>query len=278
MSARAWSARSAALLAGSTLRECARQRVPVGVTAVAASLVGGGWLLREFDFGASELKFLLDLGFGVQGLFGAILAIVVTAQQFFAAVDRRWAPLVLARPVRRGEFIAGQLGGALLLLLGFCALLTVLLAALLWWRETGLMREQPEAFLHGRRVPYTGLVWAGLAQWLRLAVLAAITLCVASYARSGLFATLAGFGALMACQLQHLAREHFAALAPAWARGGAWLLGALVPDLHRFDLADELSGGGTLAAGQFAGLAAYALVWLAVLGLLGAYSFRQRDL
>lgn len=272
------STRQAALIGGSLLRECRRQRLPALMVVGAAAFTGGAWLLRDFNFGTSELKFLLDAGLGAQALFGAILAIVVPAQQFFAAVEGRTAQLVLARPVGREAFIAGHLGGALVLLMGFCALLTLLLAALLWWRETGLMHAYPEAFAHGRRVPYAGLAWAALGQWLRLSVLAALTLFVASYARSGVFATLAGFGALAACQLQHVAREHFGALASASARTGAWLLGALVPDLHRFDLADQITAGGAPPAGAVAGLAAYAAIWLAVLGTLAACCFWHRDL
>jgi len=272
------SAQQAALIGGSVLRECRRQRLALLPAAGAAAFTGGAWLLRDFNFGTTELKFLLDAGLGAQALFGAILAIVVPAQQFSAAVDGRTAPLVLARPVRREAFVAGHLGAAVVLLLGFCALLSLLLATLLWWRETGLMRAHPAAFAHGRQVPYAALGWAGLGQWLRLSVLAAVTLCFASYARTGMFATLAGFGALAACQLQHLARGHLETMASPAARLGAWLLGALVPDLHRFDLAAPTTVDGAPVAGTVLALATYAVTWVAVLGTLAACGFRHRDL
>jgi hypothetical protein len=47
-------------------------------------------------------------------------------------------------------------------------------------------------------VPYAGVAWCGLVQWLRLGLLAALTLLVASYARSSLFAVLTGFLYLVA--------------------------------------------------------------------------------
>ena len=278
MSPPALALRRTALIAASTLRESLRQRTPALLAALAAALAGGAWLLRDFNFGASELRFLLDAGLGAEALFGALLAVVVTAHRFFSALDRGTAQLVLARPVRRAEYIAGHLGGVLVLLLGFCLLLTVWMAALLWWRETGLMRADPGAFAQGRRVPYAGLAWAGLAQWLRLSVLAAVTLFFASYARSGLFATLAGFGAFVACQAKHLACDHFGAAASPWARGGAWLLGALVPDLHRFDLADQVAAGESIAPGQIAGLAAGAAIYVAAFGILAACCFQRREL
>ena len=260
--------RCTALLAGHTLREAWRQRAPAWLAALAAAFAGGAWLLRDVNFGASELKFLLDAGFAAQAFFGAVLAIVATAQPFFAALDRGSIQMVLARPVRRGEFIAGHLGGVLLLLLGFCAVVTTVLATLLWWREAALLRADPGAFAAGRHVPYAGLAWAGLAQWLRLGVLAAITMLVASYARSALFTILTAFGAWVAGQLQHLAP----------ARPGAWLLGVIVPDLHRFDLTDQISAGGAVPAAQIAGLAAGAAVYVAAFGVLAACCFQHRDL
>lgn len=267
-----------ALIADMTLRESLRQRMPGLLAALAAALAGGAWLLRDFNFGSSELKFLMDAGLGAQAFFGAILAIVAPAHLFFAEVERRTVHLVLARPVRRAEFIFGQLGGVLLLLLGFCALLTLLLAGLLWWRETGLRQTHPEAFAQGLRVPYAGLAWAGLVQWLRLGVLSAITLLVASYARSSLFATMAGFSALVICQLQHLARDFFGLMESPWARGGAWLVGVMTPDLHLIDVADKVAAGEPLPAGLIGGVAAYAVVYIGLFGGLAAFCFHHRDL
>jgi len=278
MSAPADALRRTGLIAASTLRETLRQRTPALLAALAAALAGGAWLLRDLNFGAPELRFLIDAGLGAEAVFGAMLAVVVTTRQFFAALDRGSAQLVLARPVRRAEYVAGHLGGVLLLLLGFCLLLTLWLAALLWWRETGLSRADPGAFAKGQRVPYAGLAWAGLAQWLRLAVLAAVTLFLASQARNGLFAMLAGFGALIAGQLQHLARDCFGAAASPWLRCGAWLLGAVVPDLHRFDLADQVTAGGSVAFAQIASLAGGAAVYVAAFGILAACCFQRRDL
>lgn len=267
-----------ALVAGVTLRESLRQGMPALLAALAAALTGGAWLLRDLNFGAAELKFLMDAGFGAQAFFGAILAIVAPGHLFFAAVERRTVHLVLARPVRRTEFIFGQLGGVLLLLLGFCALLTLLLAGLLWWRETGLMQTHPGVFPQGRRVPYAGLAWTALVQWLRLGVLAAITLLVASYAHSNLFATMAGFSALVVCQLQHFARDFFGQMESPWARGGAWLVGLLAPDLRLVDVAEKTAAGEPLPAGLIGGITVYAVIYIGLFAALAAYCFRHRDL
>ncbi len=40
--------------------------------------------LREFNFGAAELKFIADFGLGAIGLAGTVLAALATAQLYFA--------------------------------------------------------------------------------------------------------------------------------------------------------------------------------------------------
>ena len=53
------------------------------------------------------------------------------------------------------EFVLGKFLGTAMVAAVFCALLTVLLAAVLWWREGELMREYPENFARS-----TWKVWA----------------------------------------------------------------------------------------------------------------------
>ena len=266
------------LIAGNTFREAVRQRLLPLLILVAAAMAGGAMLFRDFHFGSSELKFVMDVGFGALTFFGAILSIVASAQLFFSEIERRTVLTVLAKPVWRAEFILGKLGGVLLLLLVYCVLVTTLLAGLLWWCETALMKADPGAFEAGRTVAYAGLVWCGLVQWLKLGVLAALTLLVASYARSSLFAVLAGFFALVICQLQSLARDYYGMMDSSLARGGLELLGLVFPNFQLFDVADRVAAGGTLSIGLISGISAYALAYLSVYGGLAVYCFRHREL
>jgi hypothetical protein len=267
-----------ALIAGNTFREAVRQRLLLVLSMVAASMVGGALFFRHFHFGSSELKLLEDVGFGAMTFFGAILAIVAPAQLFFGDIERRTVLTVLAKPVWRAEFILGKLGGVLLLLLVFCTAMTALLAGLIAWRETGLMAAHPDAFETGWKAGYAALAIGGLAQWLKLGVLAALTLFVASYARSSLFAMMAGCIALVACQLQYLARDFYGLMESGWARGGVWLFGLLLPDFQLFNVAERVAGGENLTVGLISGLAAYALAYTTVFSGLAVYCFRHREL
>ncbi len=267
-----------ALIAGQAVRETTRQRVATVPVALALVCGAAALWLREFNFGATEMKFLLDVSFGSQAFFGAVLAIVGSAQLFHAELDRKTVLFVLARPVRREEFMAGKLVGVLVLLLGFCGLMTGLVLALLWWRGTGAVDGHTAIIAAGRRVPYAGIVWCGLLQWLRLGVVAAMTLLVASWARSAWHTIMTAFFVLVICEMQSVVREFYGLTESAWTRGAAALLGIVLPDLGRFDLTDRVVDGGGLPANEIGGLVTYALIYLGLFGALAAVSFRHREL
>jgi len=64
---------SVGVIARNTVREAVRQRVLLFISLLALSLVLGAQWLREFNFGASELRFIVDFGFGAMAFFGATL-------------------------------------------------------------------------------------------------------------------------------------------------------------------------------------------------------------
>ncbi len=265
------------ILAHNTLRAAARQRLFHLIILLAFALVLGARWFREFNFGAPELKFLADCGLGAMGFFGAALAITATGQLFFHELETRTAQTILAKPVRRSEFILGKLLGVGGLLLGFCVALALLLIAVLWSRESELMQQLPEAFENGRQVNYAGVLLAGALQWLKLIVLASLTLLVASFAQSQLFSVLAGFAILAIGHLQHLAHDAYRRSASAAVR---LLGGAVVSAFPRFDIfgvADGLDAG--LPAGSdIARVVAYGLGYAGIACALAIFSFGRREI
>ena len=107
------------LIAQNTLREAARQKLFHFLLFLAFALVLGARWLRDFNFGAPELKFLADCGFGAMAFFGAALTVTATAQLFFSEIENRTALTLLAKPVWRAEFVLGKLLGLAALVGGF---------------------------------------------------------------------------------------------------------------------------------------------------------------
>jgi ABC-type Na+ efflux pump permease subunit len=266
------------LIAANTVLEAARQKLFNFLLLLALALVAGVQGFRDFNFGAPELKFLTDFGFGAMAFFGSALAIVAAAQLFFSEIEQRTALTLLAKPVWRAEFVLGKLLGVAAVLAVFCALLGVLLAGLLWVRESALLRDFPDDFAHGRVVDFAALAAAVWLQWLKLAVLAAFTLLVASFAQTQLYTVVTGFFVLVICHLQYLAHD-------AYARAGAWpgraaaaAIGLMFPNFQLFHLADELAARAAVPWPRVALTSLYALGYLAAASALAVFSFRQREI
>ena len=270
--------RQLGVIALNTLRQAMRQRVFTLAVLLGLLVVGGAQCLRDFHFGSPELKFIADLGLGTIAAFGAILAVVMTTQLFFDEIEHQTVQTLLAKPVGRAEFILGKLLAVGIILAAFCCVLGVVLGAVLWLRERSLLQEWPDGPVVGPSINYVRLAVLGLLQWLKLLVVASLTLLVASYARTPLFTVVISFVIFLICHLQHIA-------AAVRARTGISAVGRMVggvtrcfPDFQLFQLADSVDGNEVGWWGQFGRIALYGLGYVGAAGILAVFSFRRREL
>ncbi len=247
----------AALVARRTLAEALRLQLTVLLALLGAGLVGVALWLRDFNFGAAELKFIADLGLGAGSLAGALLAALGMAHLYFRDLEGGLAACVLTRRVRRGEYLAGKLAGVAALLALFTAGMGGMLGAVLQARSSQLG-------LGLVSVPV--LFQASALVWLKISLVAAMTLLVCSYARSALFASCAG---LMLAVVAHL--RPFTA-AEGWL---AWL--RFWPNLGLFDPEPVLMGT-ALAPMRLIGLVGYWAVFMILFGGLASYVFSRREI
>lgn len=278
MSAVPFSPSRVLLIAHNTVLEAARQKLFHVLLLLAFGLVLGARWFRDFNFGAPELKFLADCGFGAMTFFGAALTISATAQLFFSEIETRTALTLLAKPVWRTEFILGKFIGIVAVVAVFCALLTALLIGVLWSRETELMRDYPENFAAGRMVSYGNVLFAGFLQWLKLSVLAALALLVASFAQTQLFTVIAGFCILVICHLQYLAQDAYTRGEPSLGRFAGRVLASVFPNFQLFTMADSIAAADGPPWADVGRLTVYALGYAAAACLLAVFSFRKREI
>ena len=265
-------------IAGNTFREAVRMRLFLLLSFVAMISLAGGFIFKEFNFGASELKFIADFGFGGMTLFGSIVAVVVSVQLFYGEIEHRTILPLLAKPVNRGEFVVGKLIGSWLTVCAFVLVLTLSLLLALWARETQLMNAFPDQFPEGRVVPYWGIALFGFLQSLRLAILSSVAGFFAAYATSSVFAIFMGFFVWTIGQLQTVAIEQL-------QRTESWMLEAFlrfisfaVPDFRVFDVGEELLEGAVIQSGDVARLAVYAALYVALYSSLAAMILNKREL
>lgn len=260
------------LIAEDTMREVARQRLFAGFLFVAAGLMAGGHALQEFNFGAPELIFLVDCGFGAMTMFGAVLAIVLPAQCLAGDWERRVAQTILAGPVDRGDFVLGKYLGIVALLGLFCVALTATLAALVWLRQGELIDVAI-----GARESDFGVSWFArhaALQWMKLSLLAAFVLWLATFAQGPLGATVTGFLIFLLGHLQPVAEEIYRRSGTLAAQVAGRVI-AVLPDFQLF--AVRLPGDPELAVPDLLRVATYAAGYIALGCALAIHRFRRRE-
>ena len=173
-------------------------RLTVFFALAGAMLVLMALRLQEFNFGQAELKFISDFGLGAIGLLGTLLAALGTAHLFFSDIHGGVVGCLFTRALRRGEYVAGKMVGVMALLALF---VSALVAGL------GLVIALREQELGGHLFPLARLLQAGALVWLKLTLVAAMTLTVCTYAGSMLFAALAGLLLALVAQLRPLAES-----------------------------------------------------------------------
>jgi ABC-type transport system involved in multi-copper enzyme maturation permease subunit len=266
------------LIAGNTFLEAVRQKLFNFLLLLAVGLVASAQFFREFNFGSSELKFIADFGFGALVFFGSALTIATTAQLFFSEIENRTALTLLAKPLWRAEFVFGKFLGVFAVIGVFCALTVGLMMALLWHREGQLMVVDPEGFANGRIISYADLFVVGLLQWLKFGVLTAIVLLIASFSNTNLFTVVTGFFVLVICHLQYLARDAWGNVDNALVGFVVQALSLVFPNFQLFNLADVIGQGAGLEGDVALRVAGYGLAYIAVIGGLAVYSFRNREI
>jgi ABC-type Na+ efflux pump permease subunit len=211
-------------------------------------------------------------------LAGSLLTIAATSLLFHSEMENRTALTLLAKPVGRAEFLLGKLLGVLALVALFSAAMTALIIALLWSRESSLLHARPELFGPAHGLRYADVIAVGLVHGMGFAVLAALTLAVASYARTGLFTVMMSLGALVICHLQHVAQEAYERAGTPILRGVMGCIALIFPDFQVFDLGDLLESDGGIEVALLARVSAYALSYIVMLGALAVFLFRRREI
>jgi len=264
-----------------TFLEAIRQRFFAFLILLSAALVLSSVSFRFLDFGHGELKFVCDFGFGGMFLFGSVLAVVMSAQLFFAEMDNRTALTLLAKPVSRTEFLVGKFIGVWLVLGVFIFTLSTLLAIILWARCQELTAAAIEVGKAPPELSITGLFSYTGMQWARLGVVAAMILMVASLARTFLFTVIVGAMLVVAGQLQWLAQETL--LKPGdlnfLSKALLSISTYIIPNLQQFNIGDALTlDHGSVADGAVTLALFSGTCYIVVFIFIGSLIFRQREI
>ncbi|HTM44895.1 MAG TPA: hypothetical protein VL137_08070 [Polyangiaceae bacterium] len=162
-----------------TYREAVRARLLHGLFAVAIATAFYSAIVGEFA-SRSKMRVVSDLGAASISLYGIIVAVVIASTSLYRELELKTIFPILARPIRRGEYLVGKYLGAVFTMAVFItANVGVLLLALAFMADRSLflvlgtvLGSVALAFLIAWRIPrtrtYAPAAWAlviGVAGW-----------------------------------------------------------------------------------------------------------------
>jgi ABC-type transport system involved in multi-copper enzyme maturation permease subunit len=241
--------------------EAVRDRILYSLLAFALAMIGSSVVLVRLSVGG-EGKIVKDLGLSAISLVGVLIAVFIGVGLVSREIDRRTIYMVMARPIRRGEFILGKFCGLGLTLLVNVAVMAAGLLGLAWFLEGRWSLE---------------LLPAILLAYVELLLLTAAAILFSAFTTPTLSAifTLSFFviGRLIG-DLRAFAAQFGGPVLQALAPG----LSYVFPNLARLNISDASVHGRPLGAGYLLLALLYGGAYLVLL-LAGAMAiFARRDL
>ncbi|HEY4104395.1 MAG TPA: ABC transporter permease subunit, partial [Polyangiaceae bacterium] len=108
------------VVALNTYREAVRARILYGLFALALATAGYSLIVGAFALNSS-LRVVSDLGAASISIYGIIVAVVLGATSLYREIELKTIFPILARPIRRSEYLVGKYLGTVLTLAVFIA-------------------------------------------------------------------------------------------------------------------------------------------------------------
>ena len=235
-------------LAANTFREARRDRVQWVLLVYAIVVLGGAYILSPISLGESY-RVTRDLGLAALSIVGLLMIVLVGGGLVQKEIDRRTIFTILAKPVRRGEFLVGKY-------LGLMAMVVCIFGGMLGFLLLVVFLNE------GKIEP--AVVMAGVFTLGEFAVLTAVVVAFSSFASPVLAScfTLGLF--VMGSFSQDLLR--FAERAPsAGLAMAARAFYLVLPHLYVFDRRADAAYGVLPTGGEVLGALVYAVLYSAAL-------------
>jgi ABC-type transport system involved in multi-copper enzyme maturation permease subunit len=243
----------------------------------------------------AQIKFVKDFGCGSIGLFGFLIVLLSTAQLIPQELHNRTIYTILAKPVRRSEFLIGKFVGVVLLLALCVALMSLVFAATLYWQENRgiaataatfggdkanpIYQHEVATILLQTRDPQ--IIVAVLLISEKLIMTAGIALLISTFATSSIFTIVTTFCIYLIGHLEGTARDFWLAQgahSSLFENGLLSLITILIPDMNSFTIADEILAGNHVPWSHALTLMGYADVYLVVLLAISVVIFNYREI
>lgn len=260
-------------IALNVFKESVRDRVLYNLVLFAVLLMGASYLIGQLTAG-QDVKIIKDLGLAATAVFGLFIAVFIGIGLVAKEVERRSVYALLAKPIRRHDFIAGKYLGLVFTLAVnvavMAASLYVVLAYMAWGADD-VMRRSWDA-------PATdpAMLKAVFLIFVELCVVTAMALFFSTFSTpilSAVFTIGLYIVGHFSADLKNFQVVVESPVAVSVARGLYYVL----PNLAAFDIKADVVHGQPISAAYLGIATAYGLVYIVLLVLAAMVIFSRRD-
>ncbi len=260
-------------VAVNAFRESVRDRVLYNLVFFAVLLIGASYLISQLTAG-QDLKIIKDLGLAATSLFGLFIAVFIGIGLVSKEVERKSIYSLLAKPVRRHEFILGKYLGLLFTLFVNVSLMTLSLFAVLAYMNWSADAPTRAAWEAPALDPH--LLSAILLIFAELALVTAVALLFSTFSTPMLAAALT-FGIYIAghfnADLRNFGYIVSSTTAAFVAKGVYYVL----PNFASFDIKADVVHGVPVSSAYVGLTLLYGAIYSSFLLLAAMFIFTRRD-
>ena len=260
-------------VAANVFKESVRDKVLYNLVVFAVLLMAVSYLLGQLTAG-QDVKIIKDLGLAAIATFGLLIAVFIGIGLVWKEMERRSIYSLLAKPIRRHEFILGKYAGLALTLFVNVAVMTVAFYAVLAYLDT----QFPDPVRASWPAPATdvGMLRAIGLIFVELLLVTAIALFCSTFTGPFLSAGLT-LGLWVIGHFNADLRNFEAVVESPAAAYAARALYYVLPNFAAFDIKAQAVHALPVPPGYAATTAAVRVVYIALL-LVGAIAiFSKRD-
>jgi ABC-type transport system involved in multi-copper enzyme maturation permease subunit len=253
-----------AVVAVNTFREAVRDRVLYNLVFFALLMIGAAILVGEISIGVDQMV-IINLGLSAISIFGIIMAIFIGVGLVYKEMEKRTLYSLLAKPIRRWEFLVGKFAGLLLTLVVNTSLMTLGLAGALYYVSRRFERSDAAILV---------AVYFILLELALITALALFFSCFSSPMLSTLYTLGIYVAGVFAPDIKGLSEY---TQNPAMA-AGARLVYYLLPNFHNFNVIAAAAHGETIPFSLIWHNTLYAALYVALILVAASAVFSGRNL
>ena len=167
-------------IAANTFKEVVREPVFYILVTLASLMVVLARLMPLFTIN-EDIKMMKDIGLSTVNVTGLLLALLAASRVVYGEIEARTALTVVAKPVRRFQFILGKYLGIVGVVVLALFVVSLVFAAMAWWQ---VMDQQlpPELELRKQVQAVTSVAQGCLLSLFQVIVLTAVSVATSVYA------------------------------------------------------------------------------------------------